>query len=524
MGSGVAGLTGNTGGQALPPIAAADFVRALSGLQNNSLTNQPLDQLDPQNLRSATQQQLIDFRQENGHRFNGTDNQTIDVVSMLFDFFFDDKALPTPIKVLIGRLQIPMLKVAIIDKDFFNQKKHPARKLLDSISRASLGWSDNNGDQQALIDKAEEIVNFLINEFDDDIGVFEEALINFENFVNEESQESDKAVQALQQQEQQKDLQIQAAQDAAAHVIDKLTRNRNLSFEVTDFLETTWTSVLFNAYLSLGESSNHWRNLKRISTTFVWTLIPKFREDERVKIIKTIPALLRALSKGMELVNISTEVQNRIYQMLAKEHARAVKQTSKNIVTRVDDQTVWPEDGGAKAFARAQGIDPAEVIDLEFTTDASGEVQVVENEEDDDSITIISAASTSDVIDDLNQFTSGVKEGEIKVKEEIVLSSDTDDFHELVDESENYLEQALAVEIGNWVEFVESESKILIARLSWKSNVTGNLVFVNRQGKKVRNLTISGLAMELRAGRVKNVQSSSVFDRAIYTIMSKERH
>jgi len=524
VGSGVAGLTGDTGGQALPPIAAADFVRALSGLQNNSLTNQPLDQLDPQNLRSATQQQLIDFRQENGHRFNGTDNQTIDVVSMLFDFFFDDKALPTPIKVLIGRLQIPMLKVAIIDKDFFNQKKHPARKLLDSISRASLGWSDNNGDQQALIDKAEEIVNFLINEFDDDIGVFEEALINFENFVSEESQESDKAVQALQQQEQQKDLQIQAAQDAAAHVIDKLTRNRNLSFEVTDFLETTWTSVLFNAYLSLGESSNHWRNLKRISTTFVWTLIPKFREDERVKIIKTIPALLRALSKGMELVNISTEVQNRIYQMLAKEHARAVKQTSKNIVTRVDDQTVWPEDGGAAAFARAQGIDPAEVIDLEFTTDASGEVQVVENEEDDDSITIISAASTSDVIDDLNQFTSGVKEGEIKVKEEIVLSSDTDDFHELVDESENYLEQALAVEIGNWVEFVESESKILIARLSWKSNVTGNLVFVNRQGKKVRNLTISGLAMELRAGRVKNVQSSSVFDRAIYTIMSKSLH
>ena len=520
----VAGLTGDTGGQALPPIAAADFVRALSDLQNNSLTNQPLDQLDPQNLRSATQQQLVDFRQENGHRFNGTDDRTIDVVSMLFDFFFDDEALPTPIKVLIGRLQIPMLKVAIIDKDFFNQKKHPARKLLDSISRASLGWSDNNGDQQALIDKTEEIVNFLIDEFDDDIGVFEEALINFENFVNEESQESEKAVQALQQQEQQKDLQIQAAQDAAAQLIDKLTRNRNLSFEVTDFLETTWTSVLFNAYLSLGESSNHWRNLKRISTTFVWTLIPKFREDERVKIIKTIPALLRALSKGMELVKISTEVQNRIFQMLAKEHARIVKQTSKNIVTRVDDQTVWPEDGGAEAFARAQGIDPAEAIDLEFTTDACGEVQIVENEEDDDSITIISAAPTSDVIDDLNQFTSGVKDGQIKVDEEIVLASDTDDFHELVDESENFFEQALAIEIGSWVEFLESSSKTLVARLSWKSKVTGNLVFVNRQGHKVRNFTINGLAVELRGGRAKCVESSSVFDRAIYTIMSKTQH
>ena len=524
------GPAAETDAQAVAPLAAADFVNALTDLQSNSLINQPVSMVDPQSLRSATQQQLVAFRQQNAGQVNSTDNQTIDVVSMLFDFFFDDEALPTPIKVLIGRLQIPMLKVAIIDKDFFNQKKHPARKLLDSISRASLGWSDNAGDQQALIDKTEEIVNFLIDEFDDDIGVFEEAFINFENFVKEENQESEKAVQALQQQEQQKDLQIQAARNAAAQLITKLTTNRELSFEVTDFLETTWTSVLFNAYLSLGKSSNHWRNLKRISTTFVWTLVPKFSEEERIKIIKTIPALLRALSKGMELVKISTEVQNRIFQMLAQEHARIVKQTSKNIVTRVDDTTVWPEDSGAEAFARAQGIDPAEAPDLEVITDASGEVQVVENEEDDDSITIISAASTSDVIDDLNQFTSGVKKGEIKVDEEIVLSSDLDDFDELVDfhgladESENYLKQALAIEIGNWVEFTEPDSKALIARLSWKSNVTGNLVFVNRHGQKVRNLTVNDLAMELRAGRVKNVQSSSVFDRAILTFMSKTQH
>jgi hypothetical protein len=54
--------------------------------------------------------------------------------------------------------------------------------------------------------------------------------------------------------------------------------------------------------------------------------------------------------------------------------------------------------------------------------------------------------------------------------------------------------------------------------------VTGNLVFVNRQGHKMRNCTINGFAMELRSGRVKCVESSSVFDRAIYTIMSKMQH
>jgi hypothetical protein len=495
-----------------------DFVSTLTNLQSASLASQPVNQpantVDPQKVKTAT-------RQENQHQFNGTDSQTIDVVSMLFDFFFDDKALPAPIKVLIGRLQIPMLKVAIIDKDFFNQKKHPARKLLDSISRASLGWSGNHAEEQALVDKTEEIVNFLINGFDDDISVFEEAFINFENFIQQQATISDKALQALEQQQQKKDRRIQDARAASSKLITKLTHNRELSFEVIDFLKTTWSSVLFNAYLSLGHKSNHWRNLKRISTTFVWTLIPKHTEQERLKIIKTIPALLRALSKGMELVSIKTEVQNRIFQMLAGEHSRIVKLTSKNIVTRVDDETIWPDDAGAAAFALAQGIDPAEAPDLELTTDPSAEVQIVGNEVDDDSITIISSAQTSDVIDDLNQFTVGVKRGQIKIDEEIVMETAEGEDIDLFDDNEDHLKQAQTLEVGSWVEFVEAGSKMLIARLSWKVKMTGNLVFVNRQGHKVRNCTISGFAMELRSGRAKCVESSSVFDRAISTIMTK---
>ncbi len=504
--------------------SGGNFVAALTSLQTAGLPAQPLASIDPQSLKAETQQQLIAFREQNRNQVNAADSQTIDVVSMLFDFFFDDEALPTPIKALIGRLQIPILKVAIIDKDFFNQKKHPARKLLDSISRASLGWGENPEEQQALIEKTEEIVNFLINEFEEDISVFEEARINFENYLNDEKAQSEQAEQALWQREQQKDQQIQQAQAAAATLIRKLTDNREISFEVIDFLETIWSSVLFNAYLSLGEDSNHWRNLKRISTTFVWTLIPKHTEAERSKIIKTIPALLRALSKGMDLVKIGTEVQNRIFQMLAQEHAKIVKQTSKNIVTRVDDETVWPEDNGAAALANAAGIDPNDALDLEVSAAISGEAGVVENDADDESITVISVTATEDVIDDLNQFAADVKNGDIQVDEEIVLGSDGEDDFDLLHADDDFLEQAQALEIGSWVEFDQSEKHSLVARLSWKSNVSGNFVFVNRQGHKVRNLSTNGFANELRAGRARCIESSSVFDRAIYTIMSTMQH
>ncbi len=490
----------------------AGFIAALTDLQASVVPSQPSTAIDPASLKADNQQLLVAFRQQNEHQVNTTDGQTIDVVSMLFDFFFDDEALPDPIKVLIGRLQIPILKVAILDKEFFNQKKHPARKLLDSISRASLGWGENHTDESALIGKIEEIVNLLIDEFQEDVTVFEEACIDFENFLREESRQIEQAEQALWQREAQKEAQIEHAREAAAALIHKLTGGRELSFEVSDFLETTWTQVLFNAYLALGEDSNHWRNLKRISTTFVWTLIPKHSEDDRAKIIKTIPALLRALSKGMDLIKINAEVQNRIFRMLAQEHAKIVKQTSKNIVTRVDDTTVWP-DG-----------QPGDAIDFDVSADNTGDIEVEEIAAGEDSITVIDATETSEVIDDLNRFAAGVKQGKIKVDEEIVLGSEAPEDFAQIEGDDDCLEQARALEIGSWVEFVESDAKSLVARLSWKSNVTGNFVFVNRQGVKVRNLTIAGFADEMRAGRVKCIESSSVFDRAIYTIMSKMAH
>ncbi|MDJ0778943.1 MAG: DUF1631 domain-containing protein [Gammaproteobacteria bacterium] len=513
-GGGVTGAGGGVAGGAATGGVPGAFIAALSDLQLASLSSQPVLAVDPQSLRVDTRQQLATFRESNQHQVDRDDSQTIDVVSMLFDFFFDDEALPAPIKVLIGRLQIPILKVAILDREFFNQKKHPARRLLDSISRAAMGWGDGNEDEAELIVKIEEIVNFLINEFEEDVEVFDEARIELENFLNSEAKQSQQNEAGLHRREQARDEQIEGAQQAAADLVHKLTHGRELSFEVSDFLETTWTSVLFNAYLSLGEDSNHWRNLKRISSTFVWSLIPKHSEEERVKIIKTIPALLRALSKGMDLVRISTEVQNRIFQVLASEHAKIVKQTSRNIVTRKDDQTIWPGDGGGE-----------NAPEFDFSANEIGQIEVEEIAVDDDSPTIIDVTATAEVINDLNRFSAGVKQGQIQVDEEIVIHSETTEDADLAGgEDDGFMAEALGLEIGAWVEFNETEGKTQIARLSWKSNVTGNFVFVNRQGHKVRNMSVQGYANELRAGRARSIETSSVFDRAIYTIMSKMKH
>jgi len=533
MGSSGTGPVGASTTEGGATVVTLPYIPALTGLQSANVYSQPLESVNPQQLKTELQQQLVNFKQENSQHTTAADNQIIDIVSMLFDFFFDDEDLPDPIKVLIGRLQIPILKVAILDGSFFNHKKHPARKLLDLISKTSMGWDAGAEREKLLVDKIESIVEYLLTEFEEDIAVFENALDEFKQFLDNEQQQSEQNQQQILQQEQEREHKIELAQEAANVLLQKLESKHDFSFEVIDFLEGVWKSVLFNTYLTQGKDSSHWRNLKKISSTLIWTLIPKDSEDEKVKLLKTLPPLLRALAKGMELVQIDQPQQNLVFQMLMLEHANTVKKTSKNIVTRVDDKTVWPEDKMSQALAEFNdGKVLDEQVDFLLTEDATGEIQIVDTAESEDyetdSVREIDHTQTRDVIHNLQEFTDCIVKGDIYIDEEIIMDSqDSVEFHQQAqseDDSDEFLHLAQELQIGTWVEFVESNSKSQNAKLSWKSNVTGKYVFVNRQGHKVKNMTLFGFATDLRSGRAKLIDSSSVFDRAINSFITSLRH
>jgi hypothetical protein len=74
-----------------------------------------------------------------GRALGRLEEDIIDMVAMIFDFILEDRNLPTSVKALIARLQIPLVKVAIIDKAFFAKKTHPARLLLNHLAQAGIG-------------------------------------------------------------------------------------------------------------------------------------------------------------------------------------------------------------------------------------------------------------------------------------------------------------------------------------------------------------------------------------------------
>src|SRR5262249_21298317 len=100
---------------------------------------------------------------------SSVDSMTIDIVAMLFDYIFDDRHIPATVKAVLGRLQIPTLKVALLDKTFFSSKAPPARQLLDRLAQAAFGLDESQPAGGATLVMIEKVVGRVLDEFDSDL-------------------------------------------------------------------------------------------------------------------------------------------------------------------------------------------------------------------------------------------------------------------------------------------------------------------------------------------------------------------
>ena len=130
-----------------------------------------------------------------GSSLGSADAMTIDIVAMLFDFIFDDQRVPDTIKALLGRLQIPVLKAAMLDQAFFSKKSHPTRRLLNTLAEAANSWGEVIDHTSPLYLKVEQIVQRINAEFEDKLEVFEQALLEFESFMAERERAADALVE-----------------------------------------------------------------------------------------------------------------------------------------------------------------------------------------------------------------------------------------------------------------------------------------------------------------------------------------
>lgn len=390
------------------------------------------------------------------------DEDVINLVSMMFDFILDDDNLPTPMKALIARLQIPLLKVAIIDRRFFRAEDHPARRLLNALAKAGLGWSSKDVRGDSLYEQIEQVVHTILNEFIDDLSLFDTLLADFERFCGQQNQRSE-AVERRTRETEEGRARAELARAMVQQTLNRRLSGRHLPLVVVRVLQDAWRTVLYHTCLKQGTESEPWRQAVKVVDAIIWSVSPA-SADWRVRMPELAPRLLGSLRKGLSQVHFDPMVMEQLLSELA----------------RVHEELLRGQEGRRVAVVTAGEATSAHAVSAEQLDSVSEDVDTV----------VLTAAEVPETLAE--------------------------------DATDEWADVLRRLNVGSWVEFAaegEMERQKLVARI----RAMDKYVFANRRGIKTRELSGADLLTEVRAGRARVVMEEAVFDRALETVIGGMR-
>ncbi len=446
------------------PVAVYDssvINSALSLLQSHELKqmNAGSSGLSPKQIKEALIQRLQELDVDDGEQrnVNRQDEDTIDLVSMLFDFLVEDRNLPAQIQVLLSRLQIPYLHIALKDRKLFANKNNNARKLLDVVAKASIGWAEENDRNNHFIHKVEAIVQHILEHQQDEID-FPALIEDFNNF----DAKNKKKTRVIERRTSEKALgeeRIYKAKAATADILQSKMKNHQLPKHVTNLLLNPWANVL--------------------------TLIHLRHHDEP----ETIEPYIKFVDK---LIFVS--VQNKKNQATKAQISHVCDFLSKGLrLVAFDERNVKAKTADLyRMLLEINGLEEQSDSDHEFVLPQ----EAFSIKEDDKEQPEIVHFIANKKIKDQNQQVEHVEDDYYQQAEKIEVG----DWIEFVDAGVN----------GN-----------IRAKLSWISPISHKRLFVNSRGIKVTDKSIDEIAHDFRTNNAVKLDQIPLFDRAMNAIADK---
>lgn len=262
------------------------------------------------------------------------DRGTVDALAEVFDFVFADQAIPVQMKMVIGRLQIPVLKAAMIDRDFFLSDQHPARRLVDTLAGASVAWAPEKGENDPLYVRIEQTVQRVLNEFEDDLALFADLLRDFTEFLFESEQQAQAHVEPVAQKEHKGEVWEQALSDADDWIharIETQASQGQLAPFLLPFLSTQWREVMARALFdepAQGQTqAQAYEQTQATMNQLIESTLPKTTAQERRDLVAVLPTLVRQLNAGLDAIAWDGEPRADFTRRLISTHTMAIRLT-----------------------------------------------------------------------------------------------------------------------------------------------------------------------------------------------------
>jgi hypothetical protein len=232
---------------------------------------------------------------------------TIEIVALMFQAILAEERIPPGIRVWFARLQMPVLRVALEDPDFFGTTDHPARQLIDRMGSCVMGFDATGVQSSAMEAEIKRIVQVIEQYPETGKKVYQIVFEEFQKFLSKfltEKGSTQKVVSVAQQVEQKETLTIQYTIEMRNMLKDMPVRD-----EIREFLFKVWAEVLAVAAVRKGPKHADTLVLKKSATDLIWAASAKPNRADRARVIQDLPNLLLRLRSGMTLLAMAPSEQ-----------------------------------------------------------------------------------------------------------------------------------------------------------------------------------------------------------------------
>lgn len=357
------------GGYAGAPAAFAGFnlLDSLGQLQSGTMMLPGGGRFELPLLEAATVHNVLRSLQQSPvmQAASPLDAVLVDAVAMLFDVVFDDASIPDRLKAQIARLQIPVLKAAMLDSNFFSQQNHPVRRMLDAIATLAVHLSDNEAGN-ARLETISQVVSRVLDSFEQDIAIFDSAATELEAISATLDDTLEKTVDASLQEDIARIRQSERTELAPVIVhdfINRALRDQPVADAVREFLRRDWAQLLTMDYVDAGEQGAHFNSHVETMRELVWSVQPKADMDARLMLVRILPGLLKRLREGTAEIALPQKLSDRFFATLVILHANAVCPNAQPVplpeITPEEIEALTPAPVADTVAARVSEAEPA---------------------------------------------------------------------------------------------------------------------------------------------------------------------
>ncbi|UGB38448.1 DUF1631 family protein [Frateuria soli] len=392
-------------------------------------------------------------------------DDTVELVARLFEQLGQQLHPGPGATALLGDLQVPILRMAMSDRGFFEQAEHPARHLLGTLAEATNDWGDGKDIDPDLATQLSRLVARAQREAPS-AGLYTSLLADIRHHLAQLSRKAQvterRQVEAMQGRER-----LHQARERASEVLNARFAETTPRGLLRALLDRAWSDVLALALLRHGEDSEAFTERLRLTDQLLGRLPV---ED---------PLRLRlAVEDHLQQIGMQAEEAEQVAQRLIGGEAtpaRSVERTGE-----AAPATAPAVAEAAAPTAHAQAAEPPSATDLALRLKQRQRLGEHRGQES-------RPTTPQDPEPPL-----GPQEARIH----------------------NRLRQ---LPFGSWFEFVDTHTGVVERRkLAWFSPLSGNTLFVNRRGQRVAEMNLRELAAAIASGRVREQVAArdGLFDRA----------